>query len=74
MIREKGFWGFCFVHKYLCFRLKESSGLEDWFIDSKPDELKFIGITYIVELRENRLQPKSFFSGIEKEIFAHSIQ
>lgn len=76
---KRAFAGFCCVHKYLCNRLKETSGLEDWFIDSKPDELKFIGITYIVESKKRirRKSPSSqnfFFWCIEKEIFPRSTQ
>lgn len=71
---KRAFAGFCCVHKYLCNRLKETSGLEDWFIDSKPDELKFIGITYIVESKK-RIRKKSpwsqnFFFGVLKRKFS----
>lgn len=31
----------------------EAAGLEDWFIDRKPDELKFIGITSIAKWKGN---------------------
>lgn len=69
--------GLQFLNENVCFtRKEEAAGFEDWFIDRKPDELKFIGVTYIARPKAKKRELSSenggigSWAGIEKETFS----
>lgn len=67
--------GLQFLNENIYFTSKgEAAGFEDWFIDRKPDELKFIGNTYCRTKGQKRAPSSEngieSSAGIEKEIFS----